>query len=284
MSVISPYTCPVCHMELFLEASALKCEKGHCFDFHKSGYVNLLLSSKMKSKHPGDNKQMVDMRNTFLSKEYYSALKVELCKLTVEALKTSETERGQAKPIVLDAGCGEGYYTAAIYNSLEQAGIEAVTMGVDISKEALRLAAKRCKGIHFAAASVFDIPRRDSSVDLLTLLFAPFAEAEINRVLKKNGFFIMVIPAARHLFELKQAVYEKPYENEVKDTALTGFCLIKQVSVRERIILDNPTDIQSLFFMTPYAYKTSKEDTARMLSLASLETGIEFEILVYKKV
>lgn len=279
----SPYCCPVCRLPLLNEGGSLRCQKAHSFDFHKSGYVNLLLSSNMKSKHPGDNKQMVVMRNTFLSKGYYEELKTELCKLVVEFFAKQNPLSNDGAAVVFDGGCGEGYYTTAVARAIKEAGLSAIALGVDISKEALRIAAKRCKEVHFAAASIFDVPIADESVDLYTLLFAPFAESEIKRVLKKGGVLIMVVPAARHLYELKEAVYKSPYENEVKGVEMPGFTLLTQVSVRSRILLDNQQDIKSLFLMTPYAYKTSKEDTLRMLALTSLETAIEFELLVYRK-
>ena len=48
--------------------------------------------------------------------------------------------------------------------------------------------------------------------------------------------------------------------------------------------LDNPADIQNLFQMTPYYYKTGREEHARLEQLESLSTQISFEILQYRAV
>ena len=45
----------------------------------------------------------------------------------------------------------------------------------------------------------------------------------------------------------------------------------------------NNSQIQDLFTMTPYYYKTSYEAKERLKSLSSLSTRISFIIKVYKK-
>ena len=97
--------CPVCNVNIEKIEKTYKCENNHCFDIHKSGYVNLLLSNRMNSKLPGDNKLMVEARRSFLKTGYYSCLKEKLREITDEL--NPET--------ILDSGCGEGYYTNGIY-------------------------------------------------------------------------------------------------------------------------------------------------------------------------
>ena len=46
--------------------------------------------------------------------------------------------------------------------------------------------------------------------------------------------------------------------------------------------LESGEDIRNLFRMTPYSYKTSVEDTARLESLERLETTASFELLAYR--
>ena len=122
------------------------CAKRHSFDMAKSGYVNLLLSKHIGKSVHGDNKMMVRARRDFLEKGYYSPLKDVLC---------SKAEKYFSGGTILDAGCGEGYYTTAIFDKLESAGIAVEMYGIDISKAAAELAAKRRADIFFAAASVF---------------------------------------------------------------------------------------------------------------------------------
>jgi len=93
----------------------------------------------------------------------------------------------------------------------------------------------------------------------------------------------MVIPLERHLFGLKQAIYEKPYLNEVKDFALPGFALCHRQELRYPLHLTTQEEIASLFTMTPYYYKTGAADQQKVAALQTLDTPAEFGILLYKK-
>ncbi len=86
-----------------------------------------------------------------------------------------------------------------------------------------------------------------------------------------------------HLWELKQAVYEKPYKNEVADMRIDGFELVKSDIVHSEINLCTNQDIQSLFSMTPYYYKTSRTDKEKLDKLDSLKTQIHFCAAIYRK-
>lgn len=269
------FTCPSCGAPLSEEAARWLCSKGHSFDKARSGYVNLLLSGGKHAKIPGDNKMMVASRQAFLNKGYYRPMADVLCEMAAKYLP----EGG----ILLDAGCGEGYYTALMAEKLEAQGKFAAICGVDISKFALDKAARRRKDIRFAAASVFHLPMPDESVDLMTEVFAPYCGEEFARILKPGGIMLLVIPARFHLWELKCAIYDEPYENEVRDYPLDGFDFLETVPVEGEITLDNNADIQSLFQMTPYYYKTSEEGQHRAAALESITTRTSFEVLAYRK-
>ena len=45
--------------------------KGHCFDRAKEGYWHLLPVQSMRTKAPGDSKEMVAARRAFLNAGYY---------------------------------------------------------------------------------------------------------------------------------------------------------------------------------------------------------------------
>ena len=158
------------------------------------------------------------------------------------------------------------------------------TYGVDISKSAADAAAKRCPNAHFAVGSVYHLPVADRCCDMLMTIFAPYCGEEYHRVLHKGGTMLMVIPGQQHLWGLKEAIYDVPYPNAVRDYALDGFELIQAEYVDSWLKLDNPADIQNLFQMTPYYYKTGREEHARLEQLESLSTQISFEILQYRAV
>ncbi|MBE6877003.1 MAG: methyltransferase domain-containing protein [Ruminococcus sp.] len=272
MSELSVWMCPVCGELLTDSGNSLKCSKNHCFDKARSGYVNLLPVSRKHAKLPGDNPEMVRARRNFLEKNYYQHLQNALC----DAVKNYLPADG----ILLDAGCGEGYYTKKISSSLPDG---AFCCGVDISKIAVDFSARQDKRTQYAVGSVFHLPVVDSSCNMLVSVFAPYAGTEFVRVLKSKSYLIMAIPSAFHLWELKQAVYDKPYENQVKDYHLDDFRFLEKINCEKRIFLDSPEDIQNLFQMTPYAYRTGAPERERLQALQSFEVQTAFEILIYQK-
>ena len=89
-------------------------------------------------------------------------------------------------------------------------------------------------------------------------MFAPLAAAEFSRVLIPGGLLIRVTPTARHLWGLKSAVYEKPYENDETRPPMPGFAYKKTERVEYKLTLSDKSDIRALFDMTPYSHKTSR--------------------------
>ena len=266
--------CPVCGGNLEKTEHSYVCVKGHSFDIARSGYVNLLLSKHVGKTVHVDNKLMVNARREFLEKGYYAPLMDALCD------KAEEFFKGR---VLLDAGCGEGYYTTAIYERFEKSDIAAVMFGIDISKAAAEAAAKRKNSITFAAASVFHMPVADLSCDMLVTMFAPYCGEEYLRVLKKGGIMIMAIPSEDHLWELKQAIYDTPYKNKVKPYELDGFDLADKVRITYDMQIDNHDDIMSLFSMTPYFYRTGREQQERLAGINSICTKADFELLIYRR-
>ena len=221
----------------------------------------------------GDNKEMVLARRDFLATGAYFPL--------AERISSIIGERVLSGAKILDAGCGEGYYTDVIERRVR--GVGARVFGFDISKDAVKLAAKKNKNLTLAVAGSYHIPAPDASCDVVLSVFAPLAREEFLRVLRTGGYFVMVIPAEEHLFELKSAIYDTPYKNTVLDSALLGFSLENAERVSFNIELDSREKISSLFMMTPYAYRTKPEARERVFALERLDVSAEFIIFVYKK-
>lgn len=271
---MSIFCCPSCQKPLCREERRLVCPAGHSFDVARSGYVNLLLSQQTGRKHHGDDKRMVKTRSAFLERGYYDPMRQELIKQGLAAARQGMT--------VLDAGCGEGYYTAEMAKTLREREYRPKVAGIDISKAALQEAAKRDRETEYAVASCFHLPVVGESVDLLLSVFAPYCGEEFLRVLKPDGQFIMTIPLENHLYGLKEAIYEKPYRNEVKPYELEGFRLVDCRELRYEMTVRGQ-EIESLFMMTPYYYKTGAADQQKLLAKTELTTPVEFAVLRYEK-
>ena len=273
----SLFCCPLCGAAMIQSEHSYRCPSGHAFDQAAAGYVHLLPANRKHSQNPGDDKDMVAARSVFLSKGYYEPLRTTLCEMAVKSLQN------RLSPALLDSGCGEGYYTAQIHRSLRSAGLSPRIAGVDLSKFALRRAAKQLPEGEFAVASVYHLPLMDQSIDLLTNIFSPLSVEEFSRVLKPGGFFYYVVPSALHLWEMKQVLYSNPYKNPVKQEDYPGFSWQGAQQVRYTVHLENSTDIMALFGMTPYAWKTPKEGVERLAKLESLDTQIGFDIHCYQR-
>ena len=267
----SLFCCPVCGGSMKREASYL-CESGHCFDIAKEGYVNLYMS-KGKSAVSGDDKDMVKARTEFLSKGYYAPLKDEVCSI----IKAS----GISNPVLFDSGCGEGYYTSFYSKTVNDMG--GRVCGVDLSKTAIRHASKSVPDGEFAVASVYHLPIKNESVDIIVNCFSPLAIDEFTRIMKKDGLFIYIVPDAKHLWELKRVLYDNPYENEVKNETYNGFELQDVRTAKNTFTLTSIDEILSLFRMTPYSWKTSKGGEEKLKALSSLTVTAQFRILTYQK-
>ena len=271
----SLFCCPLCGAALTREDHAYRCPAGHSYDIAKEGHTYLLPVNKKHSLAPGDDQGMARARRDFLSKGYYAPLLNTLCHLSVS--HTGPT------PSVLDAGCGEGWYTAGVYRALLDAGKSPRMAGIDISKFILRSAAKREKRVEFAVASSYRLPLADGSIDLLLDCFSPLALEEFRRVLRPGGTFLYVVPAADHLWELKQVLYDRPYPNEEKETPYEGFAYEAILPVEDTITLACREDIQNLFQMTPYYWKTPRSGAERLASLDTLTTRIAFRVHVFRR-
>ncbi len=262
--------CPVCNKDLFPDANTLKCEKGHCFDRAKEGYVNLIAGNHKKGSLIGDNRDMALSRRSFLEKGYFDPLVNEL----VAIIK----EQNIPCPDILDICCGEGYYSHKIKESLP-----CNMKGFDISKEMVRLAAKRKDGTDYFVANLSRIPVKDSSVDIAFHLFAPFHEKEFKRIISDKGIIITTVAGENHLFEMKEILYDSPYKNDEAPPETKELILKGKRKVTRKIHLSSKEDIYALFKMTPYYYRTSDKDKAKLESYGELDITVDFAVFVYEK-
>lgn len=260
--------CPVCGEKLNSSPKGLFCSRGHSFDRAKEGYVNLLGGSK-KGSLRGDSREMAVSRRAFLNRGYYAHL--------AAGVASALPDQGGS---LLDICCGEGYYT----EQLSAARPEYKFFGFDISKEMVRLAAKRRCGAEFFVANLGSIPVEEGSVDAAIHLFAPFNAPEFARVLKKDGVLLSVVPGRDHLMGLKRVLYEKPYPNDEAEPDTRGlFTLTDKLRVKKTVTLTSAEDIGTLFQMTPYYFKTGVSGAEKLKELSTLETETDFIILVYRK-
>lgn len=272
--------CPVCSNILSEYNHSYVCSNKHTFDIASKGYVNLLMSHQKSSKEPGDNKQMVVARNSFLNRGFYKNLSETVNSIV---MKHIESIGNVKKYDILDSGCGEGYYIDSLDRCLKDKNIAADLLGIDISKDAIKLASSRNRNICFAIASSFNIPACSNTIDYLLQIFSPCSNEEFERVINDKGILISVIPGKKHLFGLKEVLYDQPYENDEVEYPLTSFKVISQKRIEYDINLEDTEDIRNLLMMTPYYWRTNEEKISKLNRIESLKTPVEFMITAYSK-
>lgn len=277
------YLCPLCAGELTKVTKTWSCLKGHQFDCAKEGYVNLLPVQKKNSKDPGDNKEMMQARREFLNKGYYQSLSDAVNALALRY-------KPKAKQI-LDLGCGEGYYSSRLFAALNQdlqernldEGPCCQLQGLDISKTAIRYAAKRYPQMSFCVASAYEMPFAAASVDLALRIYAPSKAEELARVIAGNGILITVSPGPMHHFAIKEMIYEYPKPHQDSVDSIEGFECIDTQRLESQMSLDNAVDIVHFLNMTPYSWKLTQEKKAQLAN-EGLRCELDFHIAVYRRI
>lgn len=185
--------CPVrnCRLPLIRGERCVACERGHSFDIARSGYVNLLQPQDRRSARPGDSVAAVAARRRLHD--------LGVTKPLLDAI--AETLAPSSSDVVLDAGCGDGFYLGTLARAAGFSG-----HGVDISVPAIEAAARRypeCEWI-VANADRF-VPYADRSFSALLSITARMNPGEFRRVLREAGRLLVGLPSPDDLIELRGA-------------------------------------------------------------------------------
>ncbi len=258
--------CPICAQPLLWEGKSCRCEGGHSFDAARQGYVNLLPVQHKRSLHPGDTREQVLSRRSFLETGAYLPIVEAVC----------AAAEGHAGP-VLDVGCGEGYYAVQVAQALH-----AELVGLDISKEAVRCASAKYKQARWICGTAAHLPVADRAVGVLMSLFALTLPEEFRRVLRKDGIFIQVLAAQDHLMGLKSIIYPELLLKE-KDSVpkLPGFELVSSTPVKFEFTARGE-QIANLLSMTPHFWRISREGAGRLAQTQTLTDTASCVVNVYR--
>jgi 23S rRNA (guanine745-N1)-methyltransferase len=185
--IVELLACPHCGGPLGHQNRALVCPAGHSFDIARQGYVSLLAGPRRGIT--GDTARMVQDRDRFLSAGHFAPLTDALVGLA------------QAAPEwpVLDIGAGTGHHLEAV--------LRAQPLRTGIALDASKYAARRAAAAHPRAAAIVadasrPLPVRTASIGLALGVFSPRNGAEVARVLRQAGEYLVVTPNPDHLEEL----------------------------------------------------------------------------------
>ncbi|SJN45856.1 putative RNA methyltransferase [Luteococcus japonicus] len=271
--------CPICHGPLAVEARELWCDKGHRFDKAREGFVNLLRPGKSRKAVIGDDADMVADRRRFLDRGHYQVLSEGIAEL----VRDLDAERPVES--LLDVGCGEGTFTAAMLGALADDDSPAPTrMAFDISRPAVKVTARRAPAALTCVASVIDMPVLDHSVDVLTSIMAPLHEAEFARVIRPGGRIVVVSPGDSHLAQLRQVLYPR-YRPHDEQVALTeSLDVVEQRRFTSHVHLGSAQELHEVWGMTPYRWNTPLDGQERFAKLTELDVDVHFVAAVFRAV
>ena len=185
--------CPVrgCNLALAREERRVLCPRGHSFDAARSGYINLLQPQDKRSKRPGDTGAAIAGRRRLHDRGLTEPLRRAIGELAAMS----------SQDIVLDAGCGDGFYLGAL---ARETGFDA--HGVDISIPAVDAAARRYPECEWIVANADRLlPYSAGSFSTILSITARMNPGEFRRVLRGDGRLLVALPAPDDLIELRGA-------------------------------------------------------------------------------
>ena len=251
----------------------------HTFDIAREGYVNLL-----RKQQPGDNAEMLLARRQFLEQGYYLDLVHTLNTLLATALQDMALEHPCR---MLDAGCGEGYYLGQVYHHFHARQRPVECVGLDISKQAVRMAAKRYRDVSFVVANSKErLVFGDNAFDIVFNIFAPRNAPEFARVLSPAGTLLIVIPGPTHLRQVREQFHllqiEEQKQQHIIEQFAPYFTLHNVMPVRYTLDLTREA-IEWVVTMTPNFWHLSAEKRRELTSGDSISTDVEFICLLMRK-
>lgn len=241
------FECPVCHCEFRkIEKNSLQCTNDHSFDLSKKGTIYFLLKGS-KNEY---NREMLEAR--------YNIAQAGLFNPLLEAVYSHiEHKTGGS---LLDVGCGEG----SQLDYLTQLGLSGNNIGFDISKDAIQLAAGNFTSAFFCVADLAQSPFATRKYDTILNIFSPSNYEEFERLLKKDGLIIKVVPENDYLIELRKLFYHDQKEKQTYSNQLViekfkeHFLEIetRRISYSFSLTKENFLD---LMMMTPLSWGASEE-------------------------
>ncbi|MFB9974621.1 methyltransferase domain-containing protein [Allobacillus sp. SKP2-8] len=268
--------CPLCQQSVrVVEFSKLVCQNNHAFDLAKQGYVNLL---NQPSDSQYDKKLFNSRREIITQTNLYQLLHHKISEVIADHLA------GRSNQILLDAGCGEGSHLGKVMEGEKErfnAGI-----GIDISKEGVKMAAGKYKDQMWFVADLANLPLNDQSVAVIMNILSPANYQEFKRVLQDDGLVVKVVPRAGYLAELREALgkkNEQAYDNE-KITSLfrEHFYVVDEISITDRVELSSE-ERAHLTKMAPLAWHAEQEKIDHFIEDTSDKITVDLDVLVGRR-
>lgn len=279
-----PLACPIDGLPLTLAGRTFACERRHAYDLSRHGHVNLLPVQFKPSRSPGDDAAMVAARRRVLDAGLFDPLADALAERVAECAATVSDEA----PLLVDAGCGEGFYTHRMAERLAaRESTRAVrVLGSDISAPAVLAAVKRHRDLGWCVANNTRLPLLSGRVGVITSLFgfetwAPWS------ALQGDGRWVVVVRAGpRHLIELREAIYARVRVHEVPSDAAAIEAGYERIDER-RIVFANEgvtgERLADVLAMTPHAHRVGGPGRGEIADAPAGDLTVDAVLRVYRR-
>ncbi len=250
--------CPVCGAAFSKLQNSLRCPNGHTFDPSAKGYVHFAPNAQ-PSRYDA---ALFEARRRILNAGFYDTV--------IDAIRLRMPD---PRGVVLDAGCGDGTFTKALQGE--------TTVGLDLSKDAIRLAARGGGPILWTVGDLTRLPIADGAVDTVLNLFSPAHYAEFSRVLKPNGRLLKLVPGEEYLQEIRALMGDRlknaSYSNEAVVNRLSErFSVLDRVRVTNTFRLSE-AEASDFLAMTPLTFGV---DPAALDASQLTEITVDTELMV----
>ncbi len=223
------------------------CPRGHSFDVARSGYINLLQPQDRRSREPGDTAATVLARRRLHDR----GVTATIVRAIAEMLGAGPGD------VVLDAGCGEGFYLGTLAG---EAGFRG--HGIDISVPAIEAAARRYPDCEWIVANADRfIPYDGGSFSIVLSITGRMNAVEFRRVLCGDGRLLVAVAAPEDLIELRGVGRDRVARTI--ETFAGQFELIRQDRVTTVADLD-ATGVEDVLHSI---YRPLRADTAAAMRL-----------------
>ena len=247
------FACTICGCTGAVKNSSFICRNGHCFDISAKGYINFAPHQKA-TKY---SKNIFESRRAVFSDGFYNTVLLHLAKFVEENLAPGRITN------ILDAGCGEGYYSAYL-KACETLQDKTNIIAMDIEKAAILLACRGQCDYSPIVGDINKIPLADNTADILLNILTPANYSEFSRVLRPGGIIIKIIPGENYLAEIRTAIAGKiKAEAYSTDRVLNHFKQNMKLLSLDKITCTLPvTNSQALDFfnMTPMTMDISADE------------------------
>jgi 23S rRNA (guanine745-N1)-methyltransferase len=240
--------CPTCRKPLDRQGDSLICESGHLLNVNRRGCLNLL-SARVDTFY--DAALFASRQRVFDAGCYRSV---------ADLLRTMLPDHPAR---ILDAGCGEGWYL----NDLLTTRPDCIGAGIDISRDAILLAANHPCSAVWCVADLRRVPFADGTFDIVLDVLTPANYQEFQRVLKPEGTFIKVYPGEDYLREIRAVRGLPAYADGQVDAYLhEKATVLKTCHVHEAVTV-TPSLWRDFVYMTPLNQDLSDAEKEQLASM-----------------